>query len=452
MKAKRFHIRGIRPIRVLPLGFLAIILAGTLLLMSPHASVERLSLPFSEALFTATSATCVTGLIVVDTGVYFSLFGQVVLLLLIQIGGLGFMTMATLLFGMTHRRVSLHERLSMAEGIGDASLQSVVDSCRAAMKITFLSELIGAALLALRFVPQFGLPRGLWYSVFHSVSAFCNAGFDLFGGYRSLTAYAGDPLVLLTVMALIVTGGLGFAVIGDVRQHWRDARKMRLMSKLVLLGTAILIVGGAAAFLGLEYDNERTLGALPFGEKALNALFQSVTLRTAGFNAVDQASLGEASKGVGVLLMLAGGAPASTAGGLKITTILTLFIAVRAYLHGRSDAVVFGRTIPLSQVRRALTLFVFGMVFLFSFTVAISVIEGGALGIWDILYEATSAFCTVGVSVGVSGAASTASRMMLTLMMYIGRVGFLTLAMALTEGGLRSEAVLRYPREEVMIG
>ncbi|MEG1523916.1 MAG: potassium transporter TrkG [Clostridia bacterium] len=445
---------GIRPIRVLPLGFATIILLGALLLMLPIASKQGDTLTFSEALFTATSASCVTGLVVVDTGTYFSMFGQFVILMMIQMGGLGFMTMATILFALTGRRISLHERMSMAEGLGENHLQGVVRLCRSAVMVTGICELTGALLLAVRFIPQYGLWNGLWYGIFHSVSAFCNAGFDLIGGYRSFTGYTGDAYVLSILMTLIAMGGLGFAVVLNIhRQH--HFKRLRLHSKLVLLGTLILIFGGAALIMAIEYNNPKTLGNMPFGEKLLNGLFQSVTLRTAGFNSIDQLAMRDATKGVSIILMLIGGAPAGTAGGLKITTIATLALAMRAYMRGRFDTVAFGRTIPIEQVRRAMTLFFCGVLFVMGMTIGLSVIEQnnacGTFGIWNQLFETTSAFCTVGVSCGVTAAATLASRVILILMMFVGRVGLLTLALSLTDGA-RPEALLHYPQEDVLIG
>ena len=445
---------GISPIRVLPLGFAAIILAGALLLMLPVASVNRTSLPFRDALFTATSASCVTGLVVVDTGTYFSLFGQIVILVMIQLGGLGFMTMATILFTLTGRRISLHDRMSMAEGLGENRLQGVVRLTRSVLLLTMICELTGALLLAVRFIPQYGLGKGLWYGLFHSISAFCNAGFDLIGGYRSFTDYTRDPYTLLVIMGLITMGGLGFGVVLNV---WRTKKlkKLRLHSKLVLLGTLILIVGGTMAFMCTEYTNGATLGRMSFFEKLLNAAFQSVTLRTAGFNSIDQFAMRDASKGISILLMLVGGAPAGTAGGLKITTIVTLILAVHAYIRGRFETVAFGRTIPFEQVRRSLTLFFIGVIMLLGLTIAFSVLEqggpAGEMGIWNQLFETTSAFCTVGVSTGVTAAASRASRLILILLMYVGRVGLLTIAMSLTESS-RGESVIHYPQEDIMIG
>lgn len=446
--------QGIRPIRVLPLGFLCIILIGALLLMLPVSSRGGTSMPFLSALFTATSASCVTGLVVVDTGTYFSLFGQIVILIMIQLGGLGFMTTATILFSLTGRKISLHDRMTMAEGLGESRLQGIVRLSRGALLVTGVFEVLGTILLSVRFVPKYGVARGLWYSLFHSVSAFCNAGFDLIGGFRSFTEYSADPYMLFTLMMLIVVGGLGFTVLINIYRK-RRFRKLRLHAKLVLVGTLILIAFGTLCFLFIEYDNPATIGDMSFFQKLLNALFQSVTLRTAGFNTISEYALRDASKGVSVLLMLIGAGPAGTAGGLKITTVFTLVLAVRAYIRGRFDTVAFGRTIPLEQVRRALTIFFFGLVFVFGMTIAVSVAEqhqaAGTLGIVNQLFEATSAFCTVGVSSGVTAVGAPLTRIMLIVLMYVGRVGLLTVAMSLIEGSSK-ESVLHYPMEDILIG
>jgi len=446
---------GLKPINVLPLGFIVVILTGTLLLMLPFARKSGPSLSFIDALFTATSATCVTGLVVVDTGTFFSTFGQVVILLLIQLGGLGLMTMSMILFTFTGRKISLHDRMSMAEGLGESRWQGVVRLARGALLVTGIFELTGAVLLSFRFIPQYGLVKGLWFSVFHSVSAFCNAGFDLIGGYRSFTGYSHDPYMMFVLMALIIGGGLGFAVILNMR-HTRDMRRLRLHSKLVLSGTVLLIVLGTLAFFWIEYDNPNTIGNMSLFDKILNSMFQSVTLRTAGFNTIDQLTLHDASKGVGIMLMLVGGGPAGTAGGLKITTVLTLLLAARAYIRGQFETEAFGRTIPLEQVRRALTLTLLGVLFLFSMATMLSFSEqdmpAGSLGLLNQLYESTSAFCTVGVSTGVTLATTHVTRVILILLMYAGRVGLLTVAMSLVESTSKKEPVLHYPQEDILIG
>ena len=446
---------GLKPINVLPIGFIVVILTGALLLMLPISSKNGASLPFLDALFTATSATCVTGLVVADTGTYFSLFGQIVVILLIQIGGLGIMTMSMILFSFTGRKISLHDRMSMAEGLGESRLQGVVRLTRGALLVTGLVELTGAILLSFRFIPQYGLAKGMWFSVFHSISAFCNAGFDLIGGYRSMTLYDKDPFVLLTIMGLIVAGGLGFGVIINLR-NTRDLRRLRLHSKMVLTGTAFLILIGTLAFLWIEYENPKTIGSMNLFDKIVNSMFQSVTLRTAGFNSIDQLAMHDASKGVGILLMLVGGGPAGTAGGLKITTVFTLFLAARAYLRGKFETEAFGRTIPLEQTRRALTITLLGSVFLLGMAMMLSFSEqdmpAGSLGLLNQLYEATSAFCTVGVSTGVSAAGSSVTRVILILLMYAGRVGLVTVALSLVESTTRKEPVLHYPQEDVLIG
>jgi len=446
---------GIKPINVLPLGFIVVILTGTLLLMLPISNRNGMALPLLNALFTATSATCVTGLVIADTATQFSMFGQIVVLMLIQIGALGIMTMSMILFSFTGRKISLHDRMSMAEGLGESRLQGVVRLTRGALLVTGIIELTGAILLSVRFIPRYGIAKGIWYSIFHSISAFCNAGFDLIGGYRSFTEYKNDPYLLFVLMALIIIGGLGFGVIINLR-NTRDLRRLRLHSKLVLTGTAFLIILGMLTFLWIEYDNPKTIGNMSLFDKLVNSMFQAVTLRTAGFNTIDQLSLHDASKGVGILLMLVGAGPAGTAGGLKITTVFTLLLAARAYLRGTFETEAFGRTIPLEQTRRALAITLLGGLFLLSMTTMLSFSEqdmpAGSLGILNQLYETTSAFCTVGVSTGVTTATSPVTRVMLIMLMYAGRVGIITVAASLVESTSRKEAVLHYPQEDILIG
>ena len=446
---------GLKPINVLPLGFIAVILTGALLLMLPFSSKSGTSLSFLDAVFTATSATCVTGLVVADTATQFTIFGQTVVLLLIQVGGLGIMTISMILFSFTGRKISLHDRMSMAEGLGESRLQGVVRLTRGALLVTGIFELTGAILLAFRFIPQYGVAKGIWFSVFHSISAFCNAGFDLIGGYRSFTGYSHDPYMMFVIMGLIVAGGLGFGVIINLR-NTRDMRRLRLHSKLVLTGTVFLILFGMLTFLWIEYENPNTIGSMGLFDKIVNSMFQSVTLRTAGFNTIDQLSLHDASKGVSILLMLVGGGPAGTAGGLKITTVFTLFLAARAYLRGKFETEAFGRTIPLEQTRRALSITLLGGVFLLGMATMLSFSEqdmpAGSLGLLNQLFEATSAFCTVGVSTGVTAATSSVTRVILILLMYAGRVGLITVAMSLVESTTRKEPVLHYPQEDILIG
>jgi trk system potassium uptake protein TrkH len=289
--------------------------------------------------------------------------------------------------------------------------------------------------------------------VFHSISAFCNAGFDLLGGYRSFTGYSNDPYLLFVIMGLIVAGGLGFGVILNIR-NTHDMRRLRLHSKMVLTGTVFLILSGALLFLWIEYDNAKTIGNMSLFDKIVNSIFQSVTLRTAGFNTIDQRSLHDASKGLGILLMLVGGGPAGTAGGLKITTVFTLLLAARAYLRGKFETEAFGRTIPLEQTRRALTITLMGGLFLLGMGMMLSFSEqdmpAGSLGLLNQLYEATSAFCTVGVSTGVTAVTSSVTRVILILLMYAGRVGLITVAMSLVESTSRKEPVLHYPQEDIL--
>lgn len=449
LENKRYH-KGISPIRILPLGFLCIALIGALLLMLPIASHGK-PLSFFDALFTATSASCVTGLVVVDTGTHFTLFGQIVILILIQMGGLGFMTAATLLFRATRKRISLRNRMTLAESFGEDRLQGVIRLCMSAVKYTFLIEACGALLLSLRFVPDFG-PRGVWLSIFHSISAFCNAGFDLMGNYSSLTRYVADPLVNFTIMALIITGGLGFSVIVELREHKR-LPALSMHAKLVLSASAVLILFGTAFFLLFEAGNPATMGGLSAPQKLLAALFQSVTCRTAGFNTIPQETLTDASKLLSSTLMIIGGGPAGTAGGIKVTSVAVLLLTAHACIRNHRDTEIFGRRISAVSVRRSLCLAIIAILVLFAALIGITFIEQQAhqsLDFLDFFFEATSALGTVGLTAGLTAVAFPFTRGILCVMMYLGRAGIMTIALAI--GGRTDDPAIRYPEGNILIG
>lgn len=444
--------RSLNATRIVAASFAIIILVGALLLTLPIASRDGQSAGFFTGLFTATSSSCVTGLILVDTWTQWTLFGQVVILAMIQLGGLGFMTVVSLISFALHRRIGLSERLIMVSTLNLDSMDGVVRVVRHALMGTFLLEGAGAVLMSLRLVPDFGLAGGLWRAVFHSVSAFCNAGFDLLGGrfgaFSSLAGYQDSPIMLGTTAALIAIGGLGFFVWEDILRA-RCWGRLSVYSKMVLLITGLLIVGGAAFFFLEEYHNPATLGDMPVWEKALNALFQSVTLRTAGFDAIGQGGLSESSKAMSTILMLIGGSSGSTAGGIKTATVAVLLLALRANLRGREQVTFRGRAIPFSQVLNAMTL---TLVVLFVFLIAsmvISTVEG--LPYLNCAYEVASAMGTVGLTTGITPELTRISQSILIVLMYLGRVGILSFSIALMTGK-RRPAKLHYPEINVMIG
>ena len=444
--------RSLNATRIVAASFAIIILAGALLLTLPIASRDGQSAGFFTGLFTATSSSCVTGLILVDTWTQWTLFGQVVILAMIQLGGLGFMTVVSLISFALHRRIGLSERLIMVSTLNLDSMDGVVRVVRHALMGTFLLEGAGTVLMSLRLVPDFGLAGGLWRAVFHSVSAFCNAGFDLLGGrfgaFSSLAGYQDSPIMLGTTAALIAIGGLGFFVWEDILRA-RCWGRLSVYSKMVLLITGLLIVGGAAFFFLEEYHNPATLGDMPVWEKALNALFQSVTLRTAGFDAIGQGGLSESSKAMSTILMLIGGSSGSTAGGIKTATVAVLLLALRANLRGREQVTFLGRAIPFGQVLNAMTL---TLVVLFVFLIAsmvISTVEG--LPYLNCAYEVASAMGTVGLTTGITPELTRISQSILIVLMYLGRVGILSFSIALMTGK-RRPAKLHYPEINVMIG
>lgn len=449
MSAGARRRRVVNSTRVIACSFAGVILTGALLLMLPISSVSGESCGFMTALFTATSATCVTGLILVDTLTQFTFFGQGVILVLIQLGGLGFMSVIFLLASLVRKRMSLSQRLMMVSAFNLNDMHDVARLVGNAFRLTFAVEAMGAIILTGCFLPRYGL-GAIWKGIFISVSAFCNAGFDLLGPDQvgSLSTYADNPVVLMTVAALIVCGGLGFFVWAEILRK-KSFRRLTLYSKMVLVITAALIVGGMLFFLAVEHDNPQTLGGMPWWQKVFNALFQSVTLRTAGFLTVDQGALQQVSQMVCILFMLVGGSAGSTAGGIKTVTLGVLVLAMRAGLHGRSDVTIRGRTIPLSKVLSAVTLvLVVSMMFLFS-SIAISLVD--EVPYLEAAYETASALGTVGLTTGITPTLSTFSHLLLVAMMYLGRVGVLSFSVAfLSQGGRKSR--ISYPESDVMIG
>ena len=436
--------------RLIALVFAAIILTGTLLLMMPAASRSGVSCSFRGALFTATSATCVTGLTLFDTWQQWSAFGQAVILALIEIGGLGFMSAASIFVFVLRRRVGMKQRLVMAQSLSVEDMSSVVDLQKVVLKGSLSIQAIGAAILFLRFWPEVGVTRAAWWGVFHSISAFCNAGFDIMGVFHpgsSVMPYNTDYIVCLTLMALVVLGGLGFFVWEEVARV-RRFQKLSVYTKLVLIITGSLLLFGTVSFAILEWDNPATLGGMSWHHKLLNAAFQSVTVRTAGFIAVDQGALTEASKAVSTVLMLIGGSSGSTAGGMKTVTILVMILFLAARARGRETVTVFKKTIPNSQILDALTiasvmigLAVFGGVFIsatsgFSFT--------------DALYESASAIATVGLSAAGTANMSVLSQYLIIIYMYFGRVGVLTIALGFLQD--KKAERYRYAETKLMIG
>lgn len=437
---------------LLALGFLAVILVGTVLLALPVAAKSGRSVGLFDSLFTATSAVCVTGLVAVDTGTTFSVFGQVVLMALIQVGGLGFMVFATMIMVMLGRKISLKGRMLIRESMNSASLSDLSGLTRLYLLLALGIELAGAALLSIRFIPMFGLRRGLWMSLFHAVSAFCNAGFDLFGGFSSLTAFARDPLVLLTVALLIVLGGLGFSVTLEALRNRQGFKGLSLHARIVLMLTPMLLLAGTAFYLLAEWRRAGTLAPFGPGDKLLNAFFQSVTMRTAGFNSIDLSRFKDGSKLFSSLLMMIGASPASTGGGMKTTTVAVFGLLMLSVVKGESEVNIARRRLSNDLARRALAVVALFMSMLIVGTLAISLIEDGRFALADVFFEASSAMGTVGVSAIGTPNLRPASRAVLLPMMFLGRIGPLTLAIALAKRQGRARKLSKYPEEKIMIG
>ena len=417
------------PTQMIALGFALIILLGTLLLLLPVSSRDGRSCGIMTALFTATSASCVTGLVLVDTWTQWSGFGQGVLLMLIELGGLGFMSAASLVIFLLRKKVGLRQRMIMAQALSMNEISGVVGLQKWVLFGSLSIQAAGALILFLRFLPQYGPAQSAWWGVFHAVSAFCNAGFDVVGSILpggSVVIFQNDPVVLITLMVLIILGGLGFFVWQELARL-KSLRKLSVYSRLVLLTTACLILGGAALIGLLEWNNPGTLGSMPTGQKILNMFFQSVTLRTAGFASFDQALLTPAGKAVSMFLMLIGGSSGSTAGGVKTVTFLVLLLFIFTRARGGSTVQVFKRSVPREKIMDAMT--IVAILVMLALGGAVVICALCPVSFADGLYETVSALATVGLSAGVTPQLPLAAQLLIILYMYFGRVGVLTLSL-----------------------
>ena len=437
--------------QIIAVGFAAIILLGAVLLSLPGASRNGVSCGFFPALFTATSATCVTGLVLFDTYTQWSAFGQTVIIILIEIGGLGFMSAASTFVFLLHRKVGLRQKMVMAQALNISDMDGVVKIQKLVLTGSLTVQGIGAVILLLRFWPEYGFKRALAWGVFHSISAFCNAGFDLFGYLapgQSLIVFNDDPIVCLTLLALVTVGGLGFLVWEELSRV-RNFKKLSVYSKLVLLMTGGILIVGTIVILLLEWNNPATLGNMSFGQKLMNALFQTGTLRTAGFVTVDQLALKEATKAFSILIMFIGGSSGSTAGGLKTVTVVVLLLFVWAKARGKETVHVFKRNIPAAKAVDAMTItFITMLLSIFGGMVISAVSSASFLDAW---YEAVSAICTVGLTAAGTANLGIISQCIIIAFMFFGRVGILTLSLGFLMGD-KAKDRFQYADTNLLIG
>ena len=445
MPKKSYKKKHLTSFQLIILGFAGVILLGSFLLMLPFSSVDRTLTPFHEALFTATSAVCVTGLVVKDTGSYWSLAGQTIILALIQIGGLGVVTVAASVSILSGKKISLMQRSTMQDAISAPKVGGIVRLTRFILRGTFLIEAAGTVLLLPVFMGDYG-KKGIWMSVFHSISAFCNAGFDILGTdssmFPSLTGYSGNILINLVIMLLIITGGIGFLTWDDIYTNKLNFKRYRMQSKIILMTTACLILFPTVFFYICDLTN------LPMEKRLLAAAFQSVTTRTAGFNTINISEMSEASKAVMILLMLIGGSPGSTAGGMKTTTFSVLILNAIATFRSQENAGAFGRRLEYHVIKNAATIAMLYFALFFGGGIAISVYEG--LPLLNCLYEAASAVGTVGLTLGITPELHVFSQVVLIILMYLGRVGGLTLIYAVFSG--RNKGNAKLPLEKITVG
>ena len=447
-------INTMEPAQVMVIGFGVVILFGGLILNLPIATKSGESAGFLNALFTSTSAVCVTGLIVVDTSTYWSEFGQFVIITLIQTGGFGFMTIATMFSLLIGKKINLRERLLIQESLNQRDLSGLVKLTRYIIMMTFAIEGIGALLLSMVFIPEFGLLKGIWYSIFHSISAFCNAGFDLMGTttgeFSSLMSFVDNALINFVIGGLIILGGIGFPVILDVINN-RKYSKLNIHSKIVINTSAILIILGFLFIFIAEFNNKASLGNLDMKGKLLSSFFQSVTLRTAGYTTIDLSLLKESTLFFMIILMIIGASPASTGGGLKTTTVATLFLTVKSFILGKEDIEVYQRRIGDTTVKKSLGIFFIG-VFIALFGTLILTIVNPEYTLIESIFEVVSAFATVGLSIGGTPSLTVLGKILIMMLMFLGRVGSLTIFIALLSRNNKVKSKIRYPEGKIIVG
>ena len=445
-----FGKKRISKVQVIALGFLIIIILATLLLMLPVSSRDGRATSFLDALFTATSAGCVTGLVVVDTYTHWSLFGQIVIICLIQVGGLGFISIGIIIALLLGRRVSLRHRGLMQESVNTLQIGGMVRLTKKMIVGTLIFEGIGALILSIRFAFIMNPARAIFYGIFHSVSAFCNAGFDLlgcYGEYNSLCGFEGDWTINLTISALVIIGGLGFVVWDDISKNKLNIKRYRLHSKIVLAVTAFLLVAGTILFLIFEWNN--TMAGMNAPTRFLASFFSSVTPRTAGMNSVDTGALTPASKLLTMILMFIGGSPGSTSGGAKTTTLFVMVAYLWTTMRGKYGIDVFGRRLKEDVVRKAALVIGFNMLLFITGAMVIFALQP-ELGFSDVIFEVISGISTVGMTTGITRSLGTVSRIVIILLMYCGRIGSLSFALSFSEN--KRVVPLQQPEEEINIG
>lgn len=445
--------RRFSPSQILVMGFIAVILVGSFLLMLPISSNSKAWTGFLDSFFTATSSVCVTGLVVVDTSTHWSVFGKTVIIILIQIGGMGVMSLSTAVVLMFGGKIDLRQRILIKESLNQEEISGAVKLVINVIKFTVFTELCGAVLLSTVFIPEFGLVNGIGYSVFHSISGFCNAGFDLMGRYSgeysSIISYYNNPIIVFTISALIILGGIGFPLMINVK-YKRRFKKLNLSSKLAITTTIILLSTGTVLFIVGEYNNVNSIGNMGFFDKFQVAFFQSVTARTAGFGTVDFTKLRESTILLIIVLMFIGASPASTGGGIKTTTIAVLFIAIRAFLRNDSEISVFSKRINPYFLRKAAGTLVIGLFIVIVSTYVIALTQGSKFNVLASAFEVSSAFSTVGLSLAGSFNLNAFGKAVIIFLMFAGRVGSLTI---LTSFVVEKKAKrVRYPEDKVLVG
>ncbi|HHY24902.1 MAG TPA: Trk family potassium uptake protein [Clostridiaceae bacterium] len=449
-KTKLVHFS---PLQAIAIGFATLIILGAIFLSLPISTNSTQGVSFIDALFTSTSAVCVTGLVIFDTGVTWSVFGKTIIIILIQVGGLGIMSVATLFSLFMGRRIGLKERLTIQESLNEFTLTGIVRIFKKILIGAFAIEIVGSLILSTRLIPLYGFWKGIGKSLFHSISAFCNAGFDLFGSsgneFVSLTSFNHDPVILFTISFLIIIGGLGFIVWKDVLSN-RKFTNFMLHTKVVLLTTLILITTGTILLYIFEHNNPQTLKCLSPSSKILNAFFHSVTPRTAGFNSISIGDLTEPSKLLTILLMFIGGASGSTAGGIKVTTFSIIVFATLSYIKGNNDVNLFGRKVPEAVIKKSLSIITLSIVLIFITTMVLLINKEGSFML--VLFESVSAFGTVGLSTGITPSLNNISKVQIIITMFFGRIGPLSAAIIISTGQGPKNLPYKYPEGKIGVG